>query len=149
VSDGVLAAAEADHHFQMKPLKVLITDFMKKLVYIKVYEGFLQARTYSAGNERVYRSEGLNHPRTLAGDFKKVEETFKKAISCQPKVLFGLIRPIVLIHLIPEMDGGYTDFELRFFREAALAGGASDVYLMTDKYGPLPDSKLEDVEKCF
>lgn len=47
------------------------------------------------------------------------------------------------------MQGGYTDFELRFFREAALAGGASAVYLMTAKYGPLPDSELEDVEKLL
>lgn len=122
---------------------------MKKLIYIKVYQGYLQARTYGAGNERVYRCEGLSHPRTLAGDFQKVEQTFKKAISCQPKVLFGLIRPNVLIHLVPKMQGGYTDFELRFFQEAALAGGASAVCLMTDKYGPLPDSELEDAEKLM
>lgn len=120
---------------------------MKKLVYIKVYKGFIEARTVGANNEKQYRSEGLNHPRSLAGSFVEVEKTFKQAISAQPKVLFGLVKPKVLIHLVPEMEGGYTDLELRFFREAALGGGASEVFLMTNKFGPQPDSELNDVKK--
>ena len=120
---------------------------MNKLIYIKVYKGFMQARTVGENNESQFRSEGLNHPRSLAGNFIEVEKTFKEAISAQPKVLFGLIKPKVLIHLVPEMEGGYTDLELRFFREAALGGGASKVFLMTDKFGPQPDSELNDVKK--
>lgn len=120
---------------------------MKKLIYIKVYEGYLEARTVGENNERQFRSDGLHHPRSLAGKFTEVEATFKKVISGQPKVLFGLIKPKVLVHLIPKMEGGYTEAELRFFREAALGGGASEVYLCDDKYGPLHDIELRELSK--
>ena len=120
---------------------------MKKLIYIKVYKGYIEARTVGESNEKQYSSSGLNHPRSLAGKFSEVESAFKEAISNQPKVLFGLVKPKVLIHLVPKMEGGYTELELRFFREAALGGGASGIYLLDDKYGPLKDHELSDVSK--
>lgn len=120
---------------------------MKKLIYIKVYKGYIKARTVGENNEQQFSSEGLNHPRSLAGKFVEVENTFKQAISAQPKVLFGLIKPRVLVHLVPDMEGGYTELELRFFREAALGGGASEIYLLDNKYGPQQDSELNNVKK--
>ncbi len=120
---------------------------MKKLIYIKVYKGFIEARTVGENNEKQFRSEGLNHPRSLAGKFIEVESTFREAISSQPKVLFGLVKPKVLVHLVPEAEGGYTDLELRFFREAALGGGASEIYLLDNKLSPQPDNELNDVKK--
>lgn len=47
------------------------------------------------------------------------------------------------------MEGGYTELERRFFREAALGGGASEIYLLDDKYGPLQDHDLSDVSKLL
>ena len=120
---------------------------MKKLIYIKVYKGYVQARTVGENNERQFFSEGLSHPRSLAGKFIEVEKTFKEAISAQPKVFFGLVKPKVLVHLVPEMEGGYTDLELRFFREAAFGGGASEIYLLDSKYSPQPDSELINAKK--
>ena len=120
---------------------------MKKLVYIKVYKGYIEVRTVGENNERQYRSDGLNHPRSLAGIFVEVESAFKEAISAQPKVLFGLVKPRVLVHLVPKMEGGYTELELRFFREAALGGGASEIYILDSKFGPQSDSELSDVKK--
>ncbi|WP_299947567.1 hypothetical protein [uncultured Microbulbifer sp.] len=120
---------------------------MKKLIYIKVYKGYLEARTVGENTDKQYRSEGLNHPRSLAGKFTEVEETFKNAISDQPKLLFGLVKPKVLVHLVPEMEGGYTELEIRFFREAAFGGGASQIYLLDDKYPPQQDNELSDVSK--
>lgn len=120
---------------------------MKKLIYIKVYKGYLEARTVGESNEKRYSSNGLNHPRSLAGKFSEVESAFKDAISNQPKVLFGLVKPKVLVHLVPKMEGGYTELELRFFREAALGGGASEIYLLDEKYGPLQDHELAGVIK--
>ena len=119
---------------------------MKKFIYIKVYKGYIEARTVGENNERQFQSQGLNHPRSLAGKFIEVEKTFKEAISAQPKVLFGLLKPKVLVHLVPEMDGGYTELELRFFREAALGGGASEIYLLDSKYVPQSDSELQSVK---
>ena len=120
---------------------------MKKLIYIKVYRGYLEARTVGQNNEQQFPSNGLNHPRSLAGNFAEVEASFKEAISAQPKTLMGIIKPVVLVHLIPKMKGGYTASELRFFREAAEGGGASEVLLLDDKAGPQPDSELNDVRK--
>jgi len=120
---------------------------MKKLIYIKVRTGYIEARTLGENNERQYHSNGLSHPRSLAGNFLEVEKTFKEAIAAQPKVFFGLLKPKVLVHLIPEMEGGYTDLELRFFREAALGGGASEIHLFDNKYCPQPDKELNNVKK--
>jgi hypothetical protein len=97
--------------------------FMKRLIYIKVYKGYLEARTVGLNNERQFNSEGLSHPRSLAGKFIQVENTFKKAISAQPKVLFGFFKPNVLVHLVPEMEGGYTEAEHRFYAIFCQAGG--------------------------
>lgn len=120
---------------------------MKKIIYIKVHKGFVEARTVGANNERQFHSNALNHPRTLAADFPEVEKTLKDAISAQPKTLFGLLKPRILVHLIPEMEGGYTDVELRFFREAAFGGGGAEIFMATHPIDPLPDSELSDLRK--
>jgi len=120
---------------------------MKKLIYVKVYKGYLEARTIGENNEQQFPSDGLKHPRSLAGDFQEVEKTFKKAISAQPKILFGLVKPKVLIHLVPEMEGGYTQLELRFFREAAFGGGAAEIFILDSNYGPQQDSEFSDLSK--
>jgi hypothetical protein len=120
---------------------------MKQLIYIKVYKGYLEARTVGEKNEKQYFSNSLNHPRSLAWNFLETEAIFKEVIAAQPKVLFGLIKPKVLVHLVPTMEGGYTDVELRFFREAAYGGGASEIYLADDKYHPQQDHELADISK--
>lgn len=120
---------------------------MKRIIYIKVYQGYIEARTLGKNNEEVFNSNGLNHPRTLAGSFIEVKKTFKEAISKQPKLFFGLIKPIVMVHLVPKMEGGYTDLELRFFREVGYSGGASRVYLLADHFTPLSDSSLINITK--
>lgn len=122
---------------------------MSNLIYIKVHKGYIEARTYGELNERKFYSNGLNHPRTLAGDYVDVEKAFKDALSSQPKKWLGLSVPNVLIHLVPEMEGGYTSTELRFFKEAAVGGGARKVYLMTDKYPPLKDADLHETFKSL
>ena len=122
---------------------------MSNLVYIKVFKGYIEARTCGENNEKKFYSKGLSHPRSLAGSFEEVETTFKNALSEQPKKWLGLIKYNVLVHLIPKMEGGYTSTELRFFREAAHVGGAKSVYLMTDKYPPLKDSELYETIKML
>lgn len=122
---------------------------MNSLVYIKVFKGYIEARTYGENNEKKFYSNGLNHLRSLAGDFEEVEKTFKKAFSEQPRKWLGLIKPNVLVHLVPKMEGGYTPTELRFFREAAHGGGAIKVYLMTDQYPPLKDAELYETYKTL
>jgi len=120
---------------------------MKYLIYIKVFKGYLEARTANKNNTQKFYSSGLNHPRSLAGDFPEVEKAFKEAISKQPKIYWGLIRPSVLIHLVPEAEGGYTMLEKKFFREAAFGGGARKIYLLDNSTPPLRDSELNEACK--
>lgn len=120
---------------------------MKKLIYIKVYRGYIEARTVGKNNEQQFQCVALNHPRSLADDFLEVEAAFKKAISKQPKVLLGLVKPKVLVHLVPKMEGGYTESERRFFRDAAMGADASEVYLLDDEYRPQQDHELSDTYK--
>lgn len=115
---------------------------MKNLIYIKVFKGYIEARTVNKHNSEKFYSSGLNHPRSLAGDFPEVEKTFKEAISKQPKAYFGLISPTVLIHLVPEAEGGYTMLEKKFFQEAALGGGARKIFVLDNAKPPLRDSEL-------
>ena len=122
---------------------------MSNLVYIKVFKGYIEARTYGENNEKKFFSNGLSHPRSLAGNFEEVETTFKNALSEQPKKWLGLLKSNVLVHLVPKMEGGYTPTELRFFREAALGGRASKVYLMTDQHPPLKDTELYETYKAL
>lgn len=64
----------------------------------------------------------------------------------EPKVLLGLIKPRVLVHLVPEMKGGYTDLELRFFREAVLGAGSGETFVLTNEYGALTDNEISAIE---
>ena len=86
---------------------------------------------------------GLDHPRTLMGDFQSVADSFTAAF----KELYPALRvykPRVLIHLIPEFEGGYTNVELRAFNEAATMAGASFAFMST--YERLhTDSELAEI----
>lgn len=120
---------------------------MKNLIYIQVHEGHFKIRTFQKTSDRTITCSGLSHPRTLAGKFSEVEAAFRKAVTEEPKVFLGLIKPKMLVHLVPEMKGGYTELELRFFREAALVAGSSATYMLTNEYGPLSDNEISTIAK--
>lgn len=104
-------------------------------------------RTAFKDNTQRFYCDGLNHPRSLAGDFPLVEKAFKEAISRQPSIYWGLIKPSVLVHLVPEAEGGYTMLESKFFQEAAIGGGARKICLVDDSIAPLQDSELSETFK--
>lgn len=60
------------------------------------------------------------------------------------KVARSYVRaPIVLAHLIPQVEGGYTNVELRAFREAMVGAGAAQVYLLADHPPPAVAQQAE------
>ncbi len=118
---------------------------MRNLVYLKVSKGLVQARSFGALRETELVCDALGHPKTMAYDFSAIANCFKKALESQPKKYWGLLKPNVLIHLLPKMEGGYTDVELRFFREAAAEAGSAQTYLLAGDYGPLSDEQLRSV----
>ena len=75
-----------------------------------------------------YRLERkVKHPRTLASDFFQIESEIKEIIS---NLIPGrFIKPKILICLIGQSEGGYTNIERRAFKEAGYSAGAFEVYL--------------------
>lgn len=120
---------------------------MKNMIYLKVYKGYIEVRTVGESNEQKFYSKGLNHPRSLAGDFFEVESTVKEAISKQPKTLFGLFKPVVIIHLVPAAEGGYTMLEEKFFRESVISSGVSKVIFLKEERKTLSDEQLHQLNK--
>src|SRR5687768_13131255 len=103
---------------------------MRPLIYIQVHRGHFIAKRI--GNGKAVRKEcaGLEHPRTLMGDITKVEEAFSAALKeLLPPI--NLIRPKGLVHLLPVYEGGYTNVELRAFKEAGETAGINFAFLST------------------
>ena len=64
------------------------------------------------------------HPRSLVSDFTAGEQLLKEMIyRCLGRSLFS-IAPAVILHLIGDPEGGFTQVEIRAFREMVLACGA-------------------------
>jgi hypothetical protein len=47
--------------------------------------------------------------------------------------------------VLPRFEGGYTDIELRAFREAAEVAGVFHPCLPEDSHGPLSDTQGEEI----
>jgi hypothetical protein len=116
---------------------------MRPMIYIQVHRGHFVAK--HIGNGKTTRKEcaALNHPRTLMGDFNGVQEAFAAAIKeLVPPV--RLLKPKGLIHLVPVYEGGYTNVELRAFKEAGEMSGINFAFLSTiDR--PHTDSEVVEV----
>lgn len=112
-------------------------------VYIQVQPGHIIAKR--VGNGRSIRKEcaGLTHPRTLMGDFESVYKSFTAAIK-ELCPLGWLFKPRVLVHLPTSFEGGYTNVELRAFKEAATMAGASISFLSTLER-PHTDQELAEI----
>lgn len=104
--------------------------FSTPLIYIQVHAGHLFARRIGGPGIRV-ACETLNHPRTLMGDFMAVEACFKSVLKEQRVGGAFALSPAVVVHLVPEAAGGYTNVEERAFQEAAVAAGARSCRVVT------------------
>lgn len=104
--------------------------FKRPLIYVQVHPGYFIAKR--VGTDRSVRKQcgGLDHPRTLMGDFESVATAFKSAFKeLYPSLRF--FKPKALVHLMPTVEGGYTNVELRAFNEAAAMAGASFTFMST------------------
>jgi hypothetical protein len=103
----------------------------RRFIYIQVNKGQISARRVGHPETSVTRlCVALSHPRTLMGEFQEIA-------TCLKGVLHQLgsrpwFKARVLIHLVPKVEGGYTNVELRAFREAAELAGAGPVFLLKD-----------------
>lgn len=82
----------------------------------------------------------FNHPRTLVGDFTAGEQLLKAAIrKVQGNALLALA-PRIVLHLMGDPAGGFTQVEARAFREMALGAGAREVDIWQGR--PLTDQEV-------
>jgi len=113
---------------------------VKPVIYIQVHAGHVSARRIGGGSVRK-ECAALNHPRTLMGDFTAIEACFQGVVR---ELIAGALlsfKPVVVVHLIPEMAGGYTNVEERAFKEAAAGAGARSSVVITGR-PPLSDAQV-------
>ena len=98
-----------------------------------------QARLTSA-SEPAQLIQPFAHPRSLVSDFASAEALIR--IQLQRVLGKGWLRvaPSVVMHPLGNPDGGFTQVELRAFREMALGAGASTARVWTGR--PLANHEL-------
>lgn len=107
--------------------------FTKSTIYLEVYEGKVKATELYSERSSESACSGLNHQRTLMGDFFSVEKCFKETVSKLCPKKFLSTPPILYIHLLGKNEGGYTNVEVRAFTEAGMGAGARTVKLIDSK----------------
>lgn len=80
------------------------------------------------------------HPRTLVSDFTIAEQLLKILLRRMQSSSIFAVSPKIVLHPLGEPDGGYTQVELRAFREMALGAGASQAVIWTGRV--LSDQEL-------
>ncbi|KXF81918.1 hypothetical protein [Enterovibrio coralii] len=102
--------------------------FKKSHIYFRIQKGEVHVSQVESGNSAKKFCTALSHPRTLMGDFFAIESCFKEAFTeVMPKSWLSL-SPIAIVQLLETYDGGYTNVEIKAFREAVLGAGARQVF---------------------
>ena len=110
--------------------------WIKRHLYYQIKKGQVTV-TFVENDKSITKScSGLNHPRTLMGNFIGIEDCFKSIAKELAPRRFLLQDPIGVIHLLESVEGDYTSVEIRAFREAALGAGARETFV------PKSNSKL-------
>lgn len=116
--------------------------FTTPVVYVQVHGGYVTARRIGGGNTHK-DCAALGHPRTLMGDYLAVEACFRAVFHELSSGGIFAVKPAVVIHLVPEAAGGYTNVEERAFHEAAESAGARVCKVVTGRH-PLSDSQVAE-----
>lgn len=115
------------------PLTLYLSPmFRRPVVYIQVMPGSATGSVVGAPRVVTEASLALSHPRTLMGEFGEVERCLRALLDKLGLCRWFARAPIALVHLVPEAHGGYTNVELRAFREAMVGAGAAQVFLLAD-----------------
>lgn len=77
----------------------------------------------------ISKINGFKHPRTIIADFGIAEQTMRYFIKQAQKHRKFPSSPIAIIHPIDELEGGFTQIEVRALAELCSMAGASSVYV--------------------
>jgi len=110
--------------------------WIKRHLYYQIKRGQVTV-TFVEDDKSITKScSALNHPRTLMGHFMEIEDCFKSIAKELAPRRFLLQDPTAVVHLLESVEGGYTNVEIRAFREAAFGAGAREIFV------PNSNSKL-------
>ncbi|RDX36589.1 hypothetical protein DZA50_03855 [Kangiella sp. HD9-110m-PIT-SAG07] len=104
-----------------------------RYLYLVVTQGRLKATELKDGRTIERCLKPASHPRTPIGNFENLEKIFSQAINELEGNSFFKPSPIVFLHLLDDIEGGYTQIEIRAFKEAALGGGAREIFMPESK----------------
>ncbi|CAM3070235.1 hypothetical protein [Vibrio neptunius] len=108
--------------------------FRNNHIHYQFKKGEVIATHLQTNKSVTKRCEALAHPRTLMGNFYEIDHCVKvMSKEVFSKSIFDKA-PIAIVQLFGPSDGGYTNVELRAFREVMFGSGIRDVYF--------PDSTL-------
>ncbi len=111
-------------------------EFISEPPDIAIYRG-PKPKVLGAGDEAaLYKSSKsaqvlnpFSHPRSLMSDFTAGEQVLKAFVQKLHKKSFLSAAPRMVFHLQGDPAGGFTQVEIRAFREMALGAGACEVTL--------------------
>lgn len=99
----------------------------------------MAARSYPA-SESIQVINPFAHPRSLVSDFTIGEQLLKAFLRRVQGASIFTLSPKVVLHLLGDPAGGFTQVEIRAFHEMALGAGASKVTIWQGR--PLSDQEL-------
>lgn len=97
--------------------------FKSQYIYLQVRKGEMSAQNMETGERAVTQCAALTHPRTLMGDFVEIESCIKAVTGHVVGNSFFKMPPIAVVQLIVSNEGGYTNVEIRAFKEAVTGAG--------------------------
>ena len=139
-------------YVQISPEKLTLKNIKSGEVISEVPEVAIaydkKTRIVGTGNEAISHRANpsvkiLNpfaHPRTLVSDFTVAEQLVKIMVSRLLGSSFFAVSPKIVFHPLGDPAGGFTQVELRAFREMAYGAGASQVVVWTGR--ALTDQEL-------
>ncbi|UPW20336.1 hypothetical protein M0C34_08765 [Agarivorans sp. TSD2052] len=101
--------------------------FKKAVLYLEVRQGSIKATELNSGKTLTHSSDAFAHPRSLIGDFFAVERCFTSIVNDLAPKTFLSGPTTIVVHLLENAEGGFTNVEVRAFKEAALSAGGQVV----------------------
>lgn len=117
--------------------------FKKNGLYFQISAGAITGKETASGLTVIKKCSGLLHPRTLMGDFVSIETGFREIVNELSSGRLLAVSPSIVVHLPPGVEGGYTNVEIRAFKEAAFGAGGREVFV-TDNAAPLTDEQIKN-----
>ncbi len=132
-------------YVQISPEKLTLKNIKSGKVISEVPEVAIaydkKTRIVGTGNEAASHKTNPSvkiinpfaHPRTLVSDFTVAEQLLKIMVSRLLVSSIFAVSPKVVFHPLGDPAGGFTQVELRAFREMAYGAGASQVVVWTGR----------------